>query len=274
MKKSILSVALVGFMVHGHADPIAPEQMVTILQEKLPANIQNFSQQIVLLKSVQPRKRLIDLMIPYVTLLDLTRARNANALMTMPYIANLCPQNQRRSLEERRVTIGCLDTETLCCITKPALELLYLSGRDIEGFRNDVPTSDSSEYYVLYETMGPLAQIYLDAKLNQDNPGFVLPEFEDEVLPTLIACPNPNDKEIPLRNHDGSINPEYFEKWYDNIHDVYNISQINLSVLSWLFSDSDRSHQIFESLSLNNLDSRLISNQYRILSQYAILIKQ
>jgi hypothetical protein len=252
MKKSILNIALLGFMVQGHADPIDPEQMVAFLREKLTPNIQAFSQQVMLLESSSQRKRLIDLMLPYVILWDLAKARNANTLVTMPYVANLCPQNQRRSLEERRVTIGPLDTETLCRMIKPALELLHLSGRNIEGFREDIPTSDSVEYYALCEDMGPLARIYLDAVTNQDNPEFVLPEFDEEVL-SAIACPNPNDATVPLKNVDGTINPRYFERWYGNIHDVYNVSWGNLLLLSWLFEDSDRSRQVSENLEFTSI---------------------
>jgi hypothetical protein len=253
MKKSILSIALLSLLAQARADPTSPGRMVAILREKLPPNVQNFSEQVVRLKSSSQRKRLVDLMLPYIVLSDLAKARNANALVTMPYVANLCPQNQRRSLEERRVTIGILDTETLCRMTRPARELLDLSGRHIEGFREDIPTSDSVKYYALYEDMGVLARIYLDTAMNQNNPAFALPEFDEEVLPTLIACPNPNDQETPLKHSDGSINPGYFERWYENIHDVYNMSQGNLLLLSWLFRDNDRSRQISENVEFTSI---------------------
>jgi hypothetical protein len=223
MKKSILNIALLSLIAQSHANNITPEQMVAFLGEKLSENIQSFEEKVGLLKS-QQRIRLINLMYPYIVLQDLAKAQNANVLVTMPYMAVLCPQDQRRSLEERRVAIGSLSTETLCRMTRPALELLYLSNRDIEGFQNDLPVSDSSKYYALYEDMGPLARIYLDAVTNQNNPDFALPEFKEEVLPTLIACPDPNDPEIPLRNTDGSINPEYFEKWNENIYETYDRS--------------------------------------------------
>jgi hypothetical protein len=216
-------------MVQVRADPIAPGKMVAILREKLSGNIQNFEQQVGLLKSLQ-RGRLINLIYPYIVLQDLAKARNADVLVTMPYMANLCPQNQRRSLEERRVTIGPLDTEALCRMTKPVLELLHLSGRNIEGFREDIPTTDSVKYYALCEDMGILARIYLDAVVNQDNPNFALPEFDDEVLPTLIACPNPNDRETPLKHPDGSVNPGYFEKWHENIYETYSQGKIEQSL--------------------------------------------
>jgi hypothetical protein len=80
-------------------------------------------------------------------------------------------------------------------------------------------------------------------------------------LPILIACPDPNDRIVPLKKADGTINPEYFEKWHENIYETYDKNQR---------TSASNALQVIKILQKESRDDPSMVNMWNILREKVI----
>jgi hypothetical protein len=217
-KFTISTCTLLGCVMQSYAQ--TPEEMAILLQKQCGPQVNAIyaDPQVNELSIAHKFKFLERYTWRHIAMADLVLATNLEEIIPMPYAQWNCPQVPVELLRtEGSIQIGKLDQQKIYDLICVPIELADLSN----GVMCNVETSewviyalsqDSVKFgqYLQYrENMGPLAEMYLEAKEHPDN--IVLPDMPPNT-PTLAY---PTD--IVIRNADGQPNPEFFITWWNRI---------------------------------------------------------
>jgi hypothetical protein len=218
MKKLIMAAcAFVGLATQNYAQ-MTPEEMATFLRTDCDFRSQIesiYSDPKVNKLSVDNKLELLGYTWRLIVMADLAQVINLEGIIPMPYFQWSCPQVPPE-LIRGSVQIGNLNQDDIYDLIQTSIELEDLSN----GLMRNTETSplpiyvlsqDLREFrqYLKFRNMGPLAEIYLQAKAHPEK--IILPDMPSDVQ--TLAYPT----DTAIRDADGRPNPEFFEKWWKNI---------------------------------------------------------
>jgi hypothetical protein len=208
--KSILNIAIIGGCIvsQTNAIPLTDDE-IKLLAEESCFKVRQLEDSLHRVHSLSEREELLSRMIGYVLIADLTKATNANEVLTASYMAPFIPIDQTREFFENGRTIGKIDLNQLCYMLKPSKEMIHILQENVETRRRNAGEQAAyraalTEYV---PTMGFLAQIFLAIR----NEGAVVPAFPAGVQG--IAYPVSAELSPPEEG--------FFQKWWQNIRERF-----------------------------------------------------
>jgi hypothetical protein len=220
--KFILNVAMVcGCIVsQTNADTLTAGE-IQLLAEESRFKVQQLEDSLHRVHSLQEREELLARMIGYIVIADLTKATNADEVLTASYMAPFIPVDPTREFLESGHTIGKIDFNQLCYMLKPSEEMTRILGEKVEKRAQRNPGEQAAYRAALAQyipSMGFIAQIFLAIQN-----GAVVPAFARDVQ-GIIVYPMQRDLQ----------GESFFQKWHANIREKF-VETEGERILSHLF---------------------------------------